>query len=324
MTIALIVGVDYYDNFSLLGGCANDASSVAELLGYHENNDKNFDCNVMLGTRVSGGVNKNRLKDNLTWLFSTKTKTVLFYFAGHGNIESTGGYLMASDSTRGDDGVSLDDVITLANQSPAQNKIIILDCCHSGAAGSSTQNRSLSVLNEGLTVMTATSEHQLAMEENGKGIFTALLIDALKGGAASLTGDISPGAVYAYIDQSLSLWKQRPLFKTNVTNFVCLRKVTPPISTNDLKRIREFFTYPGFIYPLNPTYEPEMSGRSKDAALPIAEKVAIFGLLQKYNRLNLVVPVDAPHMWHAAMESKACKLTELGEHYRRLAEQERI
>lgn len=36
------------------------------------------------------------------------------------------------------------------------------------------------------------------------------------------------------------------------------------------------------------------------------------------NRVNLVVPVDAPHMYHAAMESKACKLTVLGEHYRRL------
>ncbi len=33
---------------------------------------------------------------------------------------------------------------------------------------------------------------------------------------------------------------------------------------------------------------------------------------------NLVVPVDAPHMWHAAMNSKACRLTVLGEHYRRL------
>jgi hypothetical protein len=43
-------------------------------------------------------------------------------------------------------------------------------------------------------------------------------------------------------------------------------------------------------------------------------------ILQKYNRVNLVVPVNAPHMWHAAMESKSCRLTVLGEHYRRLVE----
>jgi hypothetical protein len=32
------------------------------------------------------------------------------------------------------------------------------------------------------------------------------------------------------------------------------------------------------------------------------------------------VPVDAPHMYHAAMGGKGCKLTVLGEHYRRLVE----
>jgi len=49
-----------------------------------------------------------------------------------------------------------------------------------------------------------------------------------------------------------------------------------------------------------------------------------FAVLQRYNRLNLVVPVDAPHMWHAAMGSKSCRLTALGEHYRRLVEKGRI
>jgi hypothetical protein len=51
----------------------------------------------------------------------------------------------------------------------------------------------------------------------------------------------------------------------------------------------------------------------------------IFAILQKFNRVNLVVPGQgAPHMWHAAMESKTCKLTVLGEHYRRLVSSGRI
>ena len=57
---------------------------------------------------------------------------------------------------------------------------------------------------------------------------------------------------------------------------------------------------------------------------PEPEKTRIFAILQKYNRLNLVVPVDAPHMWHAAMEGKSCKLTALGEHYRRLVDKGRV
>lgn len=57
---------------------------------------------------------------------------------------------------------------------------------------------------------------------------------------------------------------------------------------------------------------------------PDIENTRKFVILQKYNRVNLVIPVDAPHMWHAAMQSKACKLTVLGEHYRRLVEKGRI
>ena len=41
----------------------------------------------------------------------------------------------------------------------------------------------------------------------------------------------------------------------------------------------------------------------------------------KFVRVNLVRPVGAPHMWHAAMESKACELTVLGQHYWSLVKQ---
>ena len=54
------------------------------------------------------------------------------------------------------------------------------------------------------------------------------------------------------------------------------------------------------------------------------ENTRKFTILQKYNRVNLVVPVNALHMWHAAMTSKSCRLTALGEHYRRLVERKLI
>ena len=142
--------------------------------------------------------------------------------------------------------------------------------------------------------------------------------------AANLLGDISPGSVYAYIDQSLGAWEQRPVFKTNVKSFVSLRKVQPSVQLADLQRIAEFFPIAGYEFPLDPTFEPEMKGRSEGMPNPIPENTRKFAVLQKFNRVNLVVPVDAPHMWNAAMESKACKLTVLGEHYRRLVERGRI
>lgn len=50
-----------------------------------------------------------------------------------GYIEATGGYLCAGDCRAGDDGLPLAEIMPLANDSPARNKIIILDSCHSGA-----------------------------------------------------------------------------------------------------------------------------------------------------------------------------------------------
>lgn len=322
--IALIVGIDHYEHLSPLYGCVNDSHSVKAMLEYHDAGLINFDCKLLTGTGPSAPVSRAELKDHVVQLFQGDAEIVLFYFSGHGHIEDTGGYLIASDATRGDEGLALNEVLTLANQSRASNKVIILDSCHSGIAGTPPAAGGLANLSEGITVLTASTADQYATEENGRGVFTGLLVDALSGGAASLTGDVTPGSIYAHIDQSLGAWEQRPVFKTNVKKFVSLRKVQPPISIDELRRIAEFFPEPGFEFPLDPTYEPELKGRDPEMPPPDSEHTAVFAVLQKYNRLNLLIPVDAEHMWHAAMGSKACRLTALGEHYRRLAAKGRI
>lgn len=324
MRIALIVGINYYEHGSALHGCVDDAHAVQTVLERHGDGSVNFDCRLLTGTGPTDRVDKRALKDQVEGLFKTHAELALFYFAGHGHIEATGGYLLATDSSRGDEGLALADVLTYANASPAENKVVLLDSCHSGIAGTPPAPGNLATLSEGLTVLTASTADQYATEENGCGVFTTLLIDALHGGAANLTGDITPGSVYAHIDQSLGAWEQRPVFKTNVRQFVSLRKVPPPIELEDLRRITEFFPAPGAEYKLDPTYEPELKGRDPGMPAPIPENTTKFAMLQRYNRLNLVVPVGAPHMWHAAMQSKTCRLTVLGEHYRRLVEKNRI
>ena len=324
MKIALIVGINYYEHGSPLFGCVNDAYNVKSMLERNDGGSVNFDCKLLTASSEHDSIERAELKDDIEKLFKTEAEIALFYFAGHGHIEDTGGYLLASNSRRGDEGVSLAEILILANKSPAINKIIILDSCHSGIAGSAPSGEQLATLSEGLTVLTASTKDQYASEEDGSGVFTNLFVDALSGSAANLTGDITPGSIYAHIDQSLGGWEQRPVFKTNVKQFVSLRKVASPIPLEDLRRIVEFFPTPGFEYPLNPTYEPELKGRDEGMPLPIIENTRIFLLLQKYNRLNLLVPMGVTNMWNAAMESKTCKLTALGEHYRRLASKDRI
>src|SRR5690606_10369691 len=111
---------------------------------------------------------------------------------------------------------------------------------------------------------------------NGSGIFTTLLVDALTGSAANILGDITPGSVYAHIDQSLGAWEQRPIFKTNVRNFVSLREASPSIALEDLRKIKDFFPYAGFEFKLDPSFEPELKGRDEGMIHPDENNTEIF------------------------------------------------
>ena len=215
MRKALVVGINYYEHGSSLYGCVDDAHAVKAILERHGDGSVNFDVHLFTGTGPSDTVSRSQIKDYIEKLFSDDSEIALFYFAGHGHIETSGGYLLACDSQRGDEGVSLTEILALANKSKARNKIIILDSCHSGIAGIPPSSENHSVLAEGLSILTASTQDQYATEENGRGVFTTLFVDALNGVAANLLGDVTPGSIYAYIDQSLGAWEQRPVFKTN-------------------------------------------------------------------------------------------------------------
>ncbi|MDX9911470.1 MAG: caspase family protein [Phycisphaerales bacterium] len=324
MRKALVVGINHYDHVSSLYGCVDDAHAAKQMLERNGDGTMNFGVKLLTGTGPKDRIIRPQLKDAVSELFEDKHEISLFYFAGHGHITSTGGYILTSDATRGDDGVSLSEVLALAGKCESDSRVIILDSCHSGIAGTPPGEQSVAVLKEGMTILTASTEAQYASEQNGSGVFTSLLVDALSGPAANLIGAITPGSIYAHIDQALGPWQQRPVFKTNVKNFVPIRRVQPPISLEDLHRLVDFFPQPGVAFPLDPSYEPETRGREPGMVPPDPENTRKFAILQRFNRLNLVVPVDAPHMWHAAMQSKSCRLTAVGEHWRKLVERKLI
>jgi hypothetical protein len=139
-----------------------------------------------------------------------------------------------------------------------------------------------------------------------------LLISAVDGGAADLRGNITPGSIYSYIDQALGPWEQRPVFKTNVTRFTSIKVAKPPIDQNVLRKIPEYFKVQSDEYNLDPSYEDTNPDHNP-------ENTKKFKELQKLQSVGLVVPTDAPFMYFAAMNSKSCKLTVLGQHYWKLA-----
>jgi hypothetical protein len=314
MRKALVVGINDYPN-NPLRGCVNDANAIASILTTHGDGSPNFD--VKLLTCPTATIDRAALRAAIDSLFSGDSDVALLYFSGHGFLKSTGGYIVTSDFRRYDEGVSMDEMLAVANQSRAKDKVVILDCCHSGAFGSPSLAANTAQLSEGLTVLTASRDSESALEVNGCGIFTSLLVDALAGGAADLRGHVTPGSVYSYVDQALGAWDQRPIFKTNVTRFTSLRAIPPRVSPMVLRKLCTYFKAPQDNFPLDPGYE-ESSG------VPDPAKVLVFKDLQKLFSVGLVIPVDEEFMYFAAMNSKACKLTALGFHYWRLVSEKRI
>ncbi len=253
MKKALVVGINGYLD-SPLKGCVKDANNIATILESNGDDSPNFAVRLM--TCHDTDIKKSTLREAIEQLFSGDNDMALLYFSGHGYIKSTGGYLVTTDAKKYDEGVSMDDILTLANQSKAKNKVIILDCCYSGAMGNlSLLGSNIAQLSEGMSVLTASRDSEYALEVNGAGVFTSLLIDALKGGAADIRGNITPGSLYAYVDEALGAWDQRPIFKTNVTSFSPLRIIPPKVPFETLRRITQYFPTAEAEHNLDPSYE---------------------------------------------------------------------
>ena len=322
MRKALCVGIDNYKTIGDLHGCVNDANAVKAALERNGDGTLNFDVKLMSSTSENSYISRGALKDAIGDLFKSESEIALFYFAGHGSIDATGGYLCTSEVERADDGLSLDTVMDIVGRSKAQSKVVILDSCFSGDIANKSEMKNYSVLHDGTTILAACGRDEYASEKNEHGVFTSLLVEALYGGAMNLLGEVSPGSIYSYVDQSLGAWEQRPVFKANIKAFVSLRKNTPPIQLNDLRKICDIFVEPYEAYQLDATYEPDK--HESDNKEVNTEHELIFSILQQYAKLNLVVPVGEEHMYYAAIHNKSCKLTAQGQHYWRLAKSNHI
>ncbi len=310
MRRALVVGIDDYDD-APLRGCVNDALRVSDVISKHQDGSPNFDCKLLVTPEEK--ITKSSLRKHAERLFAHEADVALFYFAGHGTVNSLGGILVTQDAESYDEGVSMADILTLAIDSKVREVVVVLDCCHSGAFGKIPALRNDgAVLREGISVLAGSRATQPTVEEDGGGVFTSLICDALDGGASDVLGNVTVAAVYAHVDQALGAWDQRPLFKANVSSFVPLRKNAPDVDRSVLRLLPRYFPSAYDEFALDPSYEPDAKPRNE-------ENEKVFSQLQELRAARLVVPVGEEHMFYAAMRSKSCKLTPLGRYYRRLA-----
>lgn len=321
MRKALFLGINQYDHIQNLNGCANDAQQMSAVLSRHADGRPNFSSQVFVSTETY--LSKSFIEGKIRELFHGDLEVALFYFAGHGFFDddvNTGFIIPQNFSPAEKNGIRVDDILEIARQNKQiKNTIIILDCCQSGGAGKSSALRGgSSILDERLTILTACKEDEYAVEDgSGHGLFTGLMLEALHGGAGNILGKITPSSVYAFVDNALDAWEQRPVFKTNVSQFLSLRDTTPRVPLDVLRNLPKWFPSSGSIYPLDPSYEPT-------SAKPNDSNMEIFKQLQLCNRHSLIEPVNAEHMYFAAMNSTGCRLTVIGEYYRDLAQKGRF
>lgn len=93
MRKALVVDIDYYAKISPLFGCVNDAHSVKSVLERNSEGTVNFGVKLLTGIGPAESVTRTNLKEGVREMFADDSEIALFYFVGHGHIETTEGYL---------------------------------------------------------------------------------------------------------------------------------------------------------------------------------------------------------------------------------------
>ena len=253
---ALIVGINNYENFVNLTTCVDDANAMTERLRRHADDSPNYDCLTM--TSETTTVTEQALRHKVSQLFSDlRGGNAVFYFSGHGVTGEDGGHLVTQDASEDDQGYPMSDLLELANESGVGSILLILDCCHSGNLGNigGKPGKKQARIAEGVTILAASTELQDAQEGLEHSLFTELVLSALDGGASNIRGQVTAAALYGFVEQSLSAWQQRPMYKSHARLLEPIRLCEPAVSDKVLREIPNLFKLPYTRVAMDPSFE---------------------------------------------------------------------
>jgi uncharacterized caspase-like protein/outer membrane protein assembly factor BamB len=225
---AVVIGVNEYldPSISNLRYCVADARLVAETLvnrcGYDQKH-------VLLLTDDQDRAHLRPLRINLDkqlrgWLSHARPgDTVFIFFSGHGFLDARGqGFLVPQDADRNNPGLTAfrtEDLRDILRQCSATQKLLVLDCCHSGGEkdarpfGSSSQELGEAFARaEGLITLASCRKAETSIEwtKVGHGLFTYALTKALRGKADyDKNGFIDSDEVYRYAIEEVPALAQR-------------------------------------------------------------------------------------------------------------------
>lgn len=211
-----MIGIDHYREnlYDSLPGCVEEAKALKELLQTNANGDDNVP-ESQIQCLFNEKATLPAIEKAVRKLLIGAPELVIFYFSGHGYFSETGGYLVTFDGKPYVRGFPMNSLIHLARISDAENVIIIIDCCHAGAAGTEEfiSGKELAKIPEKVSIISASTANQKAQMKNRASIFTRVLIQGLKGRAADAKGYITVPRLYDFISKEFASYSQNPQLK---------------------------------------------------------------------------------------------------------------
>ncbi|TCC08627.1 caspase, EACC1-associated type [Kribbella soli] len=224
---ALLVATYEYQDAGLrrLAAPAQDAEALAEVL--EDPAVAGFDVQVLIN-KPTHEVGK-AIAD--FYAAGERDELTLLYFSGHGLKDDNGRLYLAMKDTVRDSlrftALSAQLVDEAVSESTSRQKILILDCCYSGAyavqrfaKADSAVHTQEALGGRGRTVLTASDSTQYAFEgsqihgDAPRSVFTHHLIEGLRTGAADLDadGDVTTDELYDYTYKAVTAEQpgQRP------------------------------------------------------------------------------------------------------------------
>jgi HEAT repeat protein len=211
---ALIVAPLYANvpGFSYLSG----HSSLVPRLNKCLEEDGKYEINAELASKI---VTRSAFREKLKYFFDTDGE-LLFYFYGHGCLSLGQGVFVTSDARENDEGVQMQQVVTLADNSSAREVVLIFDCCHAGASIPANKSSVPKANRAGRIILAACAEHQSGweteIEEHKKmGVFSAHVLDGLEGAAKYGKAEVTGIRLGDYVISKFKSWKQTPIFEVS-------------------------------------------------------------------------------------------------------------
>lgn len=142
---------------------------------------------------------------------------VLIYFSGHGKLNPAGQLCLATANTKlralGSTSIPAGAIKSYFDHSASRKKILLLDCCYSGAVGKDfirggvDEQLQLVSRGQGTFIMTASTGIEVAVEKEGdkNGLFTKHLVQGIRSGEADKNEDgfVDMQELYEYVHEKV-------------------------------------------------------------------------------------------------------------------------